>query len=317
MVNYEELNTYQRINYIFLNIQAFLSLLGITGNLLSICIFSTKSLRKHSYSFYWRVMASSDTLILVEIIKNWANIILDINIQFKSPLFCKINRYFAYVGGYISLWTLSLISVDRLVVIAYPYRLQVFQRRWFQLSLVSIVVVYSVLVNLQLPLNYRFEVFNATNYTSHVICYLPSNNQYIHSIMMISNSILVNLLINSVLHAKLIFAIRSVKKKATGGNYRYSVSASSALRDRKFAIISIVMNIASCLFKIPLALVMYASSYFQLTYDQHHMFLSLAVAIIIVNHGDLFFINMALNSIFHKHFFLLIQRSRQSISNNT
>ena len=150
MKNFQNLNFYQKLNFICVSIQAFLGLFGIASNILAIFVLKRKTLNNYPYSFYWRIMAYSDIFILLHTFRHWANFVLDFDLSLVSTFFCKTNDYQPFVASCLSTWLLLLISIDRLVVIVYPKRLNVFQKRWFQIILVLILITYSLLVNIQL-----------------------------------------------------------------------------------------------------------------------------------------------------------------------
>ena len=161
----------KNINYILVNIQAVLGLLGIAGNVLTICVFSRPSLKNYSYSFYWRIMAFSDIILLIEAFKNWSYFVFDISGSYSMLIhiyYCIFGDFLTYWTGYVTVWLHTIISIDRLLIIAYPNRLLIFRKRWFQLTLVLILVIYSGLLNLRMPLNYRLETVNSTSNISKI-----------------------------------------------------------------------------------------------------------------------------------------------------
>ena len=294
MLVYEKLNKYQKISFITVNIQVVWGILGILANILTILVFSRKSLRHHSYSFYWRVMSVADMIVLLETFDNWSSYILNIDIQLISPFFCTFNQYQPHVAGFISHWMLALVSIDRFFAIAYPKRFGLFRKRWFQIALVFIVVIYCFLSHIELPLNYTLKRVNGSS--NSLVCYLPDKVQFRSSYMIMINIILVNIVINNILHVKLVFSIRASKRKTRRNRTR------STIRDRKFAMSSIVMNIASFVSKMPFAVGMYFSSYFALGLDQHQNVFYITGLIALIDHGDSLLINLCVNSIFYNEF---------------
>lgn len=303
LVSYSELSTVQKIKYISVNIQASIGIIGLLGNVLAMCVFSRPSLRNHSYSFYWRVTAVSDSILLLHTFKNWVVTAIDDD-SIITPFFCANSEFQPHVAGFISLWMLALISIDRLLAIAYPTRFEVFRKRWFQITLVGLIVAYSVLANIQLATNYRVEFTRDLNTNrTRKICFLPPHIHYRNSYSILINVVLVNLVINNLMDLKLILSIKAAKKKT-----RMRVHGrQTTIRDRKFAISSIALNVASCLLKIPFAVALYASTYFEMNRDEQQMIFKLTGAILVIDNGDLFFINMFVNSIFYREFLKMIR----------
>lgn len=300
---YNNLNVYERINYIWVNIQACLGILGITINMFAIFVFSRKKLKTYSYSVYWRVMAISDSIILLHTVRNWANFVFDFNLETQSPLMCKLSEYQPITAGIISTWLHFLISLDRLVIVVYPHRSNLFKKRSFQIVLILVVVVYSLLVNIELPLNYRLEMVNDS-----LVCYLPievkTRNDFSIMINFLSNVIFTNVML-----VKLICFIRRSRKKARKGRFdtrRYSSSRLMS-RDRTFAKRAIMFNLLSYLFKMPYIIGLSLIKGLDLNREQSQMVITITIAVGIIDCCDLFMFNMVVNSTFYKEFFRMMR----------
>lgn len=224
MKTFQTLNiNYQQLNYILISIQAVLGVFGIIGNILAIFVFSRKTLKHHSYSFYWRIIALCDNVLLTEALKKWSKMAFDTSSLslWIQNLDCILSEFLVYVAGYVSGYILTIISIDRLLVIVYPYRFRVFQRRWFQLLLVFLIVIYSVLLHIRMPFYYRLEIVNITSNTSEISCYSSPQIQKENGFLIMINTVLTNVIINSLVDFKLIIAITASKRQAT-------ISATSA-----------------------------------------------------------------------------------------
>ena len=306
------MSNYKEISYIFINIQVVLGIIGIIGNILAICVFNRKALKKYSYSFYWRVrvMAVSDIVILIEAFDNWANFVLDARINHRSEFLCTISEFFSYVASYLSIWLLAVISFDRLLTIAYPLRLNTIRQRWFQVVVVSLLLLYCVLISLRPPLNYQLkhELVGNNNVTQST-CHLPTHIEEWVSYCFAINVFVVNIVINNLTDLKLVYLIRASKKRShcrTSSVHSIS-SLATAAKDRKFAISSIALNVVSCLVKMPFAIGMYASNYFNLESEQREMVFIITVTILIIDNCDLLFTNLFVNSIFYNEFLKMIK----------
>lgn len=301
MTNYYHSNFNKTIIFLFMNLQVFISTLGFVGNILAFFVFSRKPLRKQSYSFYWKIMIISDCIVLLHSFRHWANFVLNINIDLFSNILCKINEYQPYVAASISQWLLVLISIDRLVIILYPNRSRLMKKRYFQVILVAFIVAFSMLINIQLPFKYQLQSIGHGKNSSRIqlVCYLPDNFEINSNYLVILNFILPNIVINNILDIILICFITSSRRTV---RKRVQINIASVNRDIKFAISSIALNVASSLLKIPFAIGLYASNYFNMTQDQNKMLFIINVTILIIDNSDLFYINMVFNSIFYKEF---------------
>ena len=307
MSHYQLKNIHRKVSFLFINLQALLGLLGIIGNVLTFCVFSRKTLKSQPYAFYWKILSFSDTMVLLDTLKNWLNFVVGFNIQNLSHFFCKLFQYQPYVFGYISLWTLVLISIDRLVAIRHPTRYKLFKKRWFQTTLIAIVIVYSFLINIEIPLKYKLEYnLNETttlNRSNSGVCYLPAEVQYKSSFSysILVNTFLVNIVINNILHARLVLTIRESRTRS-----RRRSRSDSVNRDRVFTISSIAMNVSSCLYKVPFAFGIYVSNYYVHNQDQYQMIIFMTSTLAIVDFADLFFINVLFNKVFKREFLKMI-----------
>lgn len=132
VLNYYNLNTLQQLNYIFQNIQVLVGIFGIIGNVLNITVFMRKRFKSLSFSFYNIVLGVIDIIVLLHTFRHWAAFMFDADIDLVSQFFCTIDEYQPLIASHCSLLVLTLISVDRLITIAYPNRFNVIKKKWFQ-----------------------------------------------------------------------------------------------------------------------------------------------------------------------------------------
>lgn len=289
---------YFKVNIIIRIFHVLLCVVGIISNIVAICVFSRPNLKKFSFSFYSRVLALSDSMLLSILIMHVIKELIDTHNDITGGYFCSCRYYLAYVLGTNSLWLLALISIDRLTSIAYPNRFELLKKRWFQLVVLLLIGLYSVIVNYNIPVYFQYEtieleVKNATK----LICYLPIERQIKHSWITLINFVLVNIVINNILTCKLVFIVANSRKKT-----RQNVNS----RDVKFSICSIGLNFTSFISRTPIPLGFLLSGYFDLSLDQLKLVFNINVAIATFDHSLNFFINLFLNSIFYREFLLMI-----------
>ena len=301
MISFENLSIYKKLNMVCVTIQAFLALSGIITNIIVILVFKRKPLKRYSYSFYWRVMACSDIFILLHSFRHWFNHVLGVDFSLISTFFCKINDLQPFVASYVSLWLLALISFDRLLVIVYPNRIKSLKKRWFQIIMVLIVITYSFLISIQLPLNYRLETRNET-----VVCYLPVEVLNTSSYIALIQIVLVNVVINNVLHLRVIYFIYTTRRR----NLILSNRSRSSMRDRKIVFSTIGLNLSSCVYKMAFTVGMYIASSYEFSEDQFQLIYSISVTISIIDNCDLFIINLLFNPMFFTEFFKMIRSTK-------
>lgn len=292
------MNSYQQINQIFQCFQLIICLFGVVGNVLSICVFSRKSLKNYSYSIYSRALSLSHTALLFHILLHSVFGMLHSTreIDFIGSFFCTIRDYPGYVIGTISILMLTLISIDRLISIVYRNRYKITKKSWFQATAISTIIIYSLIVNFKVALNYRYEVIREGN-SSKPICYLPLEVQNFQSWIVLAHFFLVNLLFNNMLNVKIISCILRSRKKI-----RRTKQSQSFMKNRKFAVNAIGLNLTSFVARMPIAVGILLSNYLNIHPDQAQMTFTIGLTISTLDHSLTIFINIMFNSLFYREF---------------
>jgi hypothetical protein len=166
MVDYNSLTDLLKIAYIFQYLEICVAGVGIVGNFLTFIVFLRKRFRNSSFGFYIKVMAITDSIVLMHSFRHWAAFIVDWNIDIVWPFFCPIGEYQPYTCASISCWLLALIAFDRWISIAYPNRFVLFKKRWFQSLLVCVIILANLLYFIILPLNYHIHEESTLNVTA-------------------------------------------------------------------------------------------------------------------------------------------------------
>lgn len=297
MINFNSLNYYQKINFIFRNITTAISIFGILGNILVICVFSRKSLRKYPYSFYSQIKACGDCVILLYCINTWSSFTFNADLDLVNAFFCKFDLYFVYVMTIMCLSFLVLISMDRLVSIAYPNRFKFLKTTWFKISILGVIITYSFLVNMILPLNTNLIVLGTGNQTTKR-CDIDFDAFTKQSWLSVGHNIAIIFLANNILIIKLVWFITSSRRKIAnniGNNQRTSS------KDRKFAISAIGLSLVAFGCKLPLSVTIIVTSMINLTdLDLHFAIISIDLTILAMENAASFYVNLSLNSLFYQ-----------------
>jgi hypothetical protein len=300
-------NYYQQLNYIFQNLQVIVASIGIIGQLLIICVFLRKRLRNHSYALYSIAMFCADIWVCVHSFRHWAAFMFDANIDLVNGFFCAVGEYQPYTAATIALWLLALVSLDRVLTIAYANRFKLFKKGWFQALLVVFFIVYSLLIHIQLPMNYRLTVIDGSNTT---VCSIPYNVFNIHTWIYLVNIYLIVIVINNLLSIKMVLFLVNTRK---GLNLKQNKR--SAIKDRKFALSAIGLNIATMICKLPLSTALLVSSYLTLTPDQMQLLFTICVMVATLDNAAAFGIYMVVNSVFYDEFLIMIGLKNSRIKN--
>ena len=306
MLEYQNLNYYQQITYIFLYIQFIFGIIGIIINILVFLTLFRPSLNQYSYSFYYRVLAISDITVLIHCFRRWFAFFLDANIDLISPFFCAVSSFLPLVSGALSVFLVTIISVDRLATMVYTHRFMALRKRWFQWTIVLIGLLTSVSINIVVPFNFHLIVVTSKNSSlSTTVCYVSSEFKSLQMKITLTHFFLVNVLINNLLNVRMIWYVISTRRKLS--QLSPLSHKSTLIRDRKFAISSIGLNIASMLLILPMIIVILIQKEFNYSIDQVLAYQAIVITINVFNNAFLsFFINMFLNSLFYREFFNLL-----------
>lgn len=301
MIDFDSLTIYLKVNYIFMCIQFVIGTVGITGNILLICVFSRKNLRKHSYSFYCQMKACGDIVVLLFAFRNWANFVMGANLDLVAPFLCVVNKFLPNLAGSFSLGILVIISLDRLVSVMYPNRFEFVKKKWFQAIITLLVLAYSVGIIVILPLNTTLMVSQVGDIVIK-LCGVSQAIGAVFSWISNTNILLIILIINNVLNIKMIMFVLSSKKRVTSDAQQSRISG----KERKMVISAIGLGTVALICKLPLGIATIILNYVKAPVDQVIMITFISITMLTIENTASFFINFWLNSMFHAEIFEML-----------
>ena len=130
---------------LFVSIGVTILIIGTIGNVLSLCVWLCSSLRKHPVAPYMTTLAIGDLLSL------YARLLLEI-IGIKSEEYiheinavsCYIFFYSTYISGHLVGWSLTLMTIQKAVVVCIPLKARRFITRktgWITMIVLVIVIM--------------------------------------------------------------------------------------------------------------------------------------------------------------------------------
>jgi hypothetical protein len=141
LVNNQELEIQQESNFneLFYNFSKYfnvitntlITLFGLFGNTMSICIFRSENYRKNSVQASLILLSFADLFVLLLqyldfTFRQWINLFgfysSSFNFVDKSVFFCKLIPYLKNVFKTISIYTLILITLERIVILYFPFK---------------------------------------------------------------------------------------------------------------------------------------------------------------------------------------------------
>ena len=307
-----------QVNLIIGYLQFFIGIIGVTGNVLAIIIFSRPSLRRFSYSFYCLAMAISDIGFLLHTFKEWAVTTFKADFATIGKHFCALSMFVPFYFGGVSTFLLTIISIDRMLTIVYPNRFIVLKKRWVQAVIVIIVALISLLVGIITPISYEVKVLNQTNSSIQTrVCTAPSNIIMIVAWITLGMFISLNIITNNVVSFKTIRFIMASRQRVgvIGARNR---SSSLSKRDQKFSICSVCLDIVSIISKLPFLVTILTIYSLKISNDVTNLVFKITNTLSYMDNGFSFFINMYVNSLFYEEFLILFGfKKSRSESNNT
>ena len=304
---------YDRILSAFQYIQFVFGIIGAIGNVLVIIVFSQKSLRKYAYSFYCLIMAISDIGFMSYTFIDWIGFNFGAKLELVGTFFCKIVYLIPSFFADFSTHLLTIIAIDRMISIVYSRRLLFIQKRWFQSLIVAISALFVMSKHIILPLYSNIIEIPITNssQTIRVCKVVPDTILNIHTCITLAFFVLVNIIINNWLNIKAIRFIMASRKRVNGNSN--SRNSCLSIRDRKFAVCSICLNLASMILKLPFFLAFLIIGYSNLSYKEIILIIKITGTFAYIDNGFSFFINMYVNSLFYEEFLRLFGFRSNSI----
>lgn len=128
--------------------------IGIVGNLVSLRVFLSRSMRKLSASTYLVALSTSDIAALIfYVLTEWLRwglprLIYDQQLDFlNSAGICQVLFYFSYVSRFLSAWFIVTFTVERYIGVCHPLKRELClgsrsaQKVLFTLVVISLVVM--------------------------------------------------------------------------------------------------------------------------------------------------------------------------------
>ena len=98
---------------------------GWINNILAIIIFQTKAYRGKSTGFMLTVLACADIgVVSTSATKSWIYGLTGINIRLHSAIGCKLQVFFTYFCIHMSSWSLTMVTLERVVCVFNPLRVR-------------------------------------------------------------------------------------------------------------------------------------------------------------------------------------------------
>ena len=181
--NEDEQRVLQFVNYyIYDLLGSVIYTLGIIFNVLSFTYFQlSRSFKNTSMRYYFSVISITDSLHLIE----WPILMLiDKKIITLTIGLCRFLVFVTTVNGLISIWLLVVLSIERYIILKYPFRGKVFYK--IKTSIKILIIIISLLITTNIPILVP-NVIHSTTSNFELSLYLCNINSKYHIYMFFNN----------------------------------------------------------------------------------------------------------------------------------
>ena len=276
-----------------------LIIIGIALNGIIFYVYTRKSLFRTSAGFYFSVSAIVETMaLLFGSLKFAINNIFDYDIVLISAFMCKFLSTIIYILCQMASWILVIISIDRLILIKYPYKFA--GSRFIKVRIVFIFSVFILISIINIPnlIYLDLTTVNNTDFEEIYICSFTSSSNYI-----ILNFI--DLFLAAVLPF-IIMMFSGIIASIIIFNSKKKISHASIKSRKKYKFVSTIIarNVLFLVFNLPICIIHILASYdFELNPVSYAYFILieiLANVCVYANFALSFFVHLIFNKEFYK-----------------
>jgi hypothetical protein len=272
---------------------------GLVGNSLIFAIYSRRRFQKLAIKNIWRLLAIVDTccilLFLRFLLKNYFNI----DVTFFSSFTCKFLNFLNFLKT-VSAWLLTYISIERFLSILFTRLSKKIQLVKTQAIICLLIFVFNILFYSQLLFYCDLKLTISNNMTTN-LCGPFGIERKIFDLFSLFDLIISSflpfffMLTCSVVLINSIF--KSRKRLATSKSQKES---KQIVRDIRFSLTAVAMNILFFIFTLPLMIVRLVSI------DRTSLAFSLSNDFYHTQFVGNFFIYLTINSIFRQEFLSML-----------
>lgn len=274
-------------------------IMGITGNFISLMVFSRKKFKNTLFEVYFRVLSVVDTFTLMYVLVDFINYKYGINLYLTNYTLCKLGLYLVYVVAPMSGWILVTVSFDRMVNVLNPSSLKFRNEKLFQIGICLFILIYNLAFYSPLIMftEYKMVFSNETKRNesneSLVECNLNDNGLTYRMDFFNSTLFPFCLMIS--------FSLITIKKLFTSKNRIRSISP----RDIRFAFTSLSLDFAFLVLNLPISLYLFLANYLHLNEDMDNFLYVITSLFFYIDFGIIFYVNIVVNSLFKEEFMQL------------
>jgi hypothetical protein len=294
---------------------------GLVGNTLNMIIYSRKTFNTKAtpIGLYFRFLSLFDLVSVVQFVPYFLLDMYDIDVKAYSDLACKTAMFLLFLPLSVSVWLEATISIDRMFFLTRPYRFLFLKRRTFQFSVLSFIILANTLLYSPFIGNFKLIDTNQTlNASSQVdgltlsrVCVMQNTRSKltITWIDLINFFILpfILMLFSSV---SILAKLYKTRENLCRTQNTMSKSRRRDIRDRQFAVSSILLNVIYIVCVVPITVINLIRVWFQ--NELTGAVFVVALHLIFIKFAVSFFVYTAVNSNFRAQLVKLFGFRRSS-----
>lgn len=218
--------TIQISNIILMYVSPCILFFGLIGNLISFIVLQSQRKKVSTY-FYLSFLSVMDFAVLLTGLTGiWGKQLAGKHVQDISDLTCKLSIFFGHLFSDVSVWLIIAVTVERFIVVTYPFRTlsskRIRQAKYVCIGIVAIICVinfhFLVLAEIQVKNGVgKCEIVSSSSKLIHniwpwidaaVYSFLP------FTILMVLNSFIIRSICKSKGRRKLLMPIYHKKSES-------------------------------------------------------------------------------------------------------
>ena len=215
---------------------------GIIGNLVSIFIFTRRSLNQRTNTgFFYTILCIVNVIqiVFISIFKRW-----DSFSNFRIYLNFNIENYIETIILQTVCWIQALISFDRFIVVYSPIKgVRIMSKKWVLCSI--ILGLFILIICFDLPS--FIHTYKTTDIAYH-LSYLSSVLNWVTEFIMSLMGVQIPFLIMVILDILVVFRLKRSRMQTHGSNSRQTGQSS---RSYRFTINTILIDLIYFIFNFP------------------------------------------------------------------
>lgn len=283
---------------------------GLTGNAISMVVFSSKAFSTTSSGFYLRVLCIADTLVIGYIVMFLSSNGFGFRMDSLSEAACKIRGLLNYVPFAWSAWVEALVCMDRFLTIVASNHFKFLNKRtcWY------VAMIASFLLNLAVysPNLYYFYLWPISNSTN--ICTWSDDYDLVLTWVDLFNSTIVPfalMLLSSLgISVKLAISRKKVASSSSTSDASNRQLKARKKRDLIFAVNSIGLNIFFLFCNMSIVVFYQLSADGVVSRDGNPYLYAFSIFAVFTNYTGKFYLYLTMNKLFRTEFVNLLCGSR-------